>query len=83
MVISSGFLDGINEIFKFEMVLLSDFDAELLFPQAASNDTAISALAVSPMTFFDVYFIIKMNLLKIFINRLMNRCASQNNSNPF
>lgn len=65
MVISSGFLDGINELFKFEMVLLSDFDTELLFPQAASNDTAISAPAVSPMTFFDVFFIIKMNLLKI------------------
>jgi hypothetical protein len=38
VVISSGFLDGTNEIFKFEMVLLSDFDAELLFPQAASNE---------------------------------------------
>ncbi len=56
------------------MVLLSDFEAELLFPQAASSDRAITAPAVSPMTFFDVFFILKMNLLKVFLNRFMN-CA--------
>src|SRR5574337_215305 len=43
MAISSGFLDGTNEIFKSSIVLLSDFVSEVLLPQAASAATANKA----------------------------------------
>src|SRR5574340_945847 len=44
MAISSGFLDGTNEIFKSSIVLLSDFVSEVLLPQAASAATANKAI---------------------------------------